>query len=87
MRLRLEALRELCKRYFGENTAEARGLRLLREWLSPLQRKQFDVRSNFEVIGSDTGRRYRVHYGTAMNVQVNRVASEWAGAFCRRAGL
>jgi hypothetical protein len=68
MRLRLEALRELYKRYFGENTAEARGLRLLREWLSPLQREQFDVKGNFEVIGSDTGRRYRVYYGKAMNV-------------------
>jgi hypothetical protein len=67
-RLRWEALRELCSRHFGENTRDARGLRLLREWLSPVQREQFDAKGHFDVIGSDTGRRYRIHYGSAMNV-------------------
>jgi hypothetical protein len=67
-RLRLEALREMYRRNFGENSAEARGLRLLREWLSPSQREQFDTLGYFEVIGCNTGSRYRLYYGKAMNV-------------------
>jgi hypothetical protein len=52
----------------GENTREARGLRLLRDWLSPHQREQFDTKGYFDVVGCDTGRRYRIHYGTTTNV-------------------
>lgn len=37
-RARLHALRELYRRFFGENTPDARGRRLLAEWLSPAQR-------------------------------------------------
>jgi len=40
----------------------------LRDWLSPAQRAQFDTNNYFEVTGSHTGRRYRVHYGTMSNV-------------------
>ena len=47
---------------------ERRGLALLREWLSPEQREQFDTRGYFDVIGSHTGRRYRIRRGTATNV-------------------
>jgi len=47
---------------------EARGINLLREWLSPMQRAQFDATKYFDVIGCDTGRRYRIHYGTVTNV-------------------
>jgi len=64
----LIALREFCSNHFGENTREARGLRLLRGWLSPHQREQFDAKGYFDVIGCDTGRRYRIYYGAAMNV-------------------
>ena len=67
-RLRCEALRELYKSYRSENTCEARGLRLLRDWLSPCQREQFDAQGHFDVIGCDSGKKYRIHYGTAMNV-------------------
>ena len=67
-RLRCEALRELYRSYRGENTCEARGLRLLRDWLSPCQREQFDTRGHFDVIGCDSGKRYRIHHGTALNV-------------------
>lgn len=62
------ALREFCSNHFGENTREKRGLRLLRDWLSPHQRQQFDAKGCFDVIGCDTGRRYRIYYGAAMNV-------------------
>jgi hypothetical protein len=41
---------------------EERGLTLLREWLSPEQNKHFDV------IGCQTGKRYRVSYGSRTNV-------------------
>jgi hypothetical protein len=67
-RARLVAFREFWSNYFGDNTCEARGLRLLREWLSPYQREQFEVNGYFDVVGCDTGRKYRIHYGTAMNV-------------------
>jgi hypothetical protein len=62
------ALREFCTNYFGENTPEARGLRLLRDWLSAPQREQFDSKGHFDVIGCDTGRRYRIYHAASMNV-------------------
>jgi hypothetical protein len=48
--------------------SEARGIKLLREWLSATQRTQFDADGHFEVIGCHTGKRYRIHQGTYMNV-------------------
>ena len=65
---RLRALRALYWSFTEQNTPEARARRLLREWLSPDQRAQFDADGYFEVTGSHTGRRYRVHYGTVSNV-------------------
>jgi hypothetical protein len=47
---------------------ERRGLTLMREWLSPAQREQYDTRGHFDVVGSHTGRRYRIRHGTAANV-------------------
>ena len=67
-RARFRALRRLYSRYYDENTPEARGLRLLRAWLSPSQFAQFDAKGHFDVIGSATGRKYRIQYGTSMNV-------------------
>jgi hypothetical protein len=49
-------------------TREARGLKLLREWLSPEQRAEFDAKRYFDVIGCDSGKRYRIHYGAMTNV-------------------
>ena len=43
-------------------------MRLLREWLSPVQRMQFAKNEYFEVVGGDTGRRYRIYPGTMSNV-------------------
>ena len=67
-RPRVEALRKLYTSYRGENNREARGLRLLRDWLSPCQREQFNAQGHFDVIGCDSGKKYRIHCGTAMNV-------------------
>jgi hypothetical protein len=49
--------------------AHARGLRLLKENLTPAQRKQFETRGYFEVSGGATGRRYRIKTGVQMNVE------------------
>ena len=60
-RSRSEAVRKLYGNFFAENTKEARGRRLLREWLSPDQRAQFDDKDYFEVVGCDSRRRYRIY--------------------------
>lgn len=49
-------------------TREERGVNLLREWLSPKQRAQFDAKRYFDVIGCDSRKRYRIHYGHTTNV-------------------
>ena len=38
-------------------------MRLLRAWLSPKQRDQFDSFWYFDVVGSATGKKYRIHFG------------------------
>jgi hypothetical protein len=52
----------------SRETREARGLKLLYEWLGPAQKDQFDAVRYFEVVGSDSGKRYRIHHGRAGNV-------------------
>jgi hypothetical protein len=47
---------------------EARGLKLLKEWLSPEQLAQYNANGFFDVIGCDSGNRYRIHHGAAMNI-------------------
>jgi hypothetical protein len=65
---RLRAQRELSRNYPHLDTPEARGQRFLRHWLSTSQRKQFDTSEYFDVIGCDTGKTYRIHYGRNLNV-------------------
>ena len=60
------------------NAREARGLKLLKEWLAPAQLSQYDANGFFEVSGCDSGKRYRIHYGAAMNV----VEIDEAGHVC-----
>ena len=48
--------------------SEARGLVLLKEWLSPEQFAQYDAKSYFEVTGCYSGKRYRICHGTSMNI-------------------
>jgi hypothetical protein len=48
--------------------AEKRAVALLLSWLTPEQEKQWQARGNFEVVGCDTGRRYRITYRAVMNV-------------------
>jgi hypothetical protein len=55
-------------RELGLNEPEMRGLRLLKEWLSPEQLAQYDIHKYFDVIGRHTGRRYRIRHGTSANI-------------------
>jgi hypothetical protein len=65
----VRALRDWFQELSSPNlVSEARGLKLLREWLSPEQLAQYDANSYFDVTGCDSGKRYRICHGTAMNV-------------------
>ena len=68
VRMRMHALRQLYRKVLAEITKDARGLELMRDWLSPEQRAQFDRSGRFEVIGCHSGKRYRIYRGTARNV-------------------
>jgi hypothetical protein len=61
--------------------AEERGFALLQAWLGPEQAEQWASQRAFEVVGCDTGTRYRITCGTAMNVhqldQTGRRVARW----------
>ncbi|VIO67836.1 hypothetical protein CI1B_47490 [Bradyrhizobium ivorense] len=61
-------LASIWDRWKAYERIEARGLELLSAWLSPEQRSQFETYKRFDVIGSDSGKRYRICYGTSTNV-------------------
>jgi len=63
---RIRALRRLREEIF-QNT-EARGLMLLKQWLSDDQREQFEALGYFDVVGSSSGTRFRIRHGSAMNI-------------------
>ncbi|MCA6124794.1 hypothetical protein J6500_23275 [Bradyrhizobium sp. WSM 1704] len=65
LRATLAAIRDRWQAY--ERT-EARALALMSAWLSPEQRSQFVKYHRFDVIGSESGKRYRICYGTSTNV-------------------
>jgi hypothetical protein len=56
------------RRLRARTPAEKRAMALLRYWLTPEQERQWEARGAFEVIGSDTGTRYRITYRAVMNV-------------------
>jgi hypothetical protein len=61
---------------------EARGLELLRKWLSPEQLAQYDSKGYFDVTGCDSGKRYRICHGTAMNVYEIDLAGNPRNGWC-----
>jgi hypothetical protein len=65
---KLRILRERLRETLAEDGPEERAIALLRKWLSPEQRAQFDADGHFDVIGCRTGMRYRVSYGSGTNV-------------------
>jgi hypothetical protein len=83
---RVKAVRKLYRNFFVQNTKEARGRRLLREWLSPDQRAQFDGKGYFEVVGCDSRRRYRIYdrmtHGAMPNVHEIDDAGRAKVAWC-----
>ena len=52
----------------GCTEAELRGIRLLKEWLSPEQLVQYESHQYFDVTGRQSGKRYRIRYGIGMNI-------------------
>jgi hypothetical protein len=52
----------------GGTQAEIRGISLLKGWLSPEQLAQYESYRYFDVIGRQSGKRYRIRYGTGMNI-------------------
>src|ERR1700737_4687558 len=65
---KLQILHERLQEILGEDGPEERGLTLLREWLSPEQRAQLDANQHFDVVGCQTGKHYRISYGSGTNV-------------------
>jgi hypothetical protein len=62
--------------------SEARGLKLLREWLSPTQLGQYDANGYFDVTGCHSGKHYRICHGTAMNVYEINLAGKPLIGWC-----
>jgi hypothetical protein len=52
----------------GRISAEKRSIQLLIDNLSSVQREQYQTCGYFDVIGGDTGNRYRIRHGYQMNV-------------------
>jgi hypothetical protein len=75
-----QALRERQKTI--QNIRKARGITLLREWLSAEQQAQFDVSKCFDVIGCDSGKRYRIHHGTGTNIHEIGAAGRPVRGWC-----
>ncbi len=54
---------------FGlRSESEARGLSLLKEWLTPEQHAQYSVHRYFDVTGCHSGKCYRIRHGVGMNI-------------------
>jgi hypothetical protein len=53
----------------------------MRRWLSAAQREQFDTRGYFDVVGSHSGRRYRIRNGSSSNIceldRFERTVTRW----------
>jgi hypothetical protein len=48
--------------------ADAKGMQLLLDNLTPKQREQYRKFGYFDVLGSETGKWYRIHHGNSCNV-------------------
>lgn len=65
---RTRAVCRLFRSARNANTPEMRGVRLLRSWLSPAQLAQFDSLGYFDVIGGESGKKYRIRFGICANI-------------------
>jgi hypothetical protein len=57
-----------CLTEVGTRAARERGMRLLFNNLTPRQRRQYNQFGHFDVVGSKTGRSYRIRHGRVMNI-------------------
>jgi hypothetical protein len=64
--------------------AEEKSIILLRSWLTEERASQWDLYKGFDVIGVDTGRRYRITRGTSMNIHeldfAGKIVAHWCFA-------
>jgi hypothetical protein len=68
--MRLLIAAEVSQRRAAEKSTNERAMQLLKQNLSPDQLKQYERSGQFEVIGGDTARRYRIRRGHQMNVEL-----------------
>jgi hypothetical protein len=77
-------LHEFPRRPRPRTEADERALALLRSWLTPEQDQRWAARSEFDVVGCDTGTRYRITYRAMMNVhqldEAGRPVKQWCFA-------
>jgi len=59
---------------------DVRGLRLLKDWLSPAQLECYERHKYFDVIGSDSSKVYRIYHGHQANIEQLDIKGQ---AFCR----
>jgi hypothetical protein len=62
--------------------AQQKALALLRLWLSPEQAAQYNSEEHFDVVGSDTGTRYRIRHAQMMNIDQLDPAGNRVGQWC-----
>ena len=55
--------------HISDTEAQDRGIQFLTQNLSPTQRQQLEKLRYFDVIGGETGKRYRIWHGYQMNVE------------------
>lgn len=75
-------LRTFWAAFEPRETSEQRSMRLLRAHLNALQRRQFDEHSWFDVVGGQSGRRYRVYRAYVTNVQEVGTDGACVQVFC-----
>jgi hypothetical protein len=61
---------EVSQRHAAQKDARERAIQLLKQNLSSVQLEQYKRSGHFDVIGGDTGRRYRIRRGRQMNIEL-----------------
>ena len=61
-------LRTFLSSFSKEAAPAARGMRLLKRNLTPKQLFEYETYGYFDVVGGETGHRFRIHEGDAMNI-------------------
>jgi hypothetical protein len=79
----LAILLRKCRAFLAQREPpEKRGRRLLLENLTPHQRQQYQQYRYFDVIGGSSGRRYRIRFGTSMNIDELDAEGRQVGRWC-----